>query len=145
MAVLLDTNVLCRLAEQGHPFHHAAARALSAVRQTDEAICLVPQVIYEYYVVSTRPVAQNGLGMTAAAARKAIGGWVDLFRLLRDERGILQIWQDLVQKYEVIGKPAHDARLVAAMIRHQIPRLMTFDANIFRRFTEISVICPNDE
>ena len=42
--------------------------------------------------------------------------------------------------YEIVGKRAHDARLVAAMVRHGITHLLTFREQDFARFSEIAVI-----
>jgi predicted nucleic acid-binding protein len=128
MRVLLDTNVLCRLADRGHPFHAAAETAVHALRRRGDEPCLVPQVLYEYWVVVTRPLSD---------ADKALSLWVELFTLLRDERGIYPLWRDLAARHDVKGKAAHDARLVAAMKRHGLERLLTFNATDFRRFEGI--------
>ena len=45
-------------------------------------------------------------------------------------------------RHEVIGKMAHDARLVAAMKRHDITHLLTFNDRDFSRFTDIMVVNP---
>jgi predicted nucleic acid-binding protein len=42
----------------------------------------------------------------------------------------------------VLGKNAHDARLVAAMNVHGVTHLLTFNAADFRRFTTIQVMTP---
>lgn len=55
MKILLDTNVLCRLIEQEHPHHVTAERAVLALRRDLHELCLVPQILYEYWVVVTRP------------------------------------------------------------------------------------------
>ena len=36
-------------------------------------------------------------------------------------------WEGLVAKYGIRGKHAHDARLVAMLIEHKVPRLLTFN------------------
>ena len=59
MRVLLDTNVLCRLAQKGHPLHSAAEDAVLKVREDGHEPCLVPQVLYEYWVVATRPATRE--------------------------------------------------------------------------------------
>jgi predicted nucleic acid-binding protein len=46
-------------------------------------------------------------------------------------------------KYQVVGKNAHDARLVAAMIVHGIERILTFNNTHFQRYQEIDVISPD--
>jgi predicted nucleic acid-binding protein len=44
----------------------------------------------------------------------------------------------------VIGKQAHDARLVAAMKVHDLRHLLTFNDTDFKRFTEITVVNQRD-
>ena len=115
MRILLDTNVLCRLAERGHPHHAVAENAVTKLRNDQHELCLVPQVLYEYWVVVTRPIAENGLGMASSDVDRAIDFCLDRFALFRDERGIFPVWRELVRQHDVKGKSAHDARLVAAM------------------------------
>jgi predicted nucleic acid-binding protein len=67
----------------------------------------------------------------------------ELFPPLRDERGILERWEDLVNAYQVYGKSAHDARIVAAMLRHGLTQLLTFNDRDFARFTEMTVVIPD--
>jgi predicted nucleic acid-binding protein len=140
MRILIDTNVLCRLAQKGHSFHAAAEKAVLKIRSDRHELCLVPQVLYEYWVVVTRPASDNGLGMSVDDADKAIGHWIDLFTLFRDERGVFPIWRELVRQRDVLGKTAHDARLIAAMKRHQMDGLLTFNAADFYRFDEVNVL-----
>ncbi len=42
--------------------------------------------------------------------------------------------------HDVKGKTAHDARPVAAMRRHGLSRLLTFNASHFARFDGIAVL-----
>jgi predicted nucleic acid-binding protein len=142
MKILLDTNVLCRLAEKGHHLHTAAEDAVSGLRDDGHELCLVPQVLYEYWVVVTRPKSENGLGMAPADADRAIEYWLELFTLFRDERGVFSFWRDLVRQHEVKGKTAHDARLVAAMKRHGLRHLVTFNVSDFVRYADVEVINP---
>jgi predicted nucleic acid-binding protein len=142
MRILLDTNVLCRLAERGHPHHVVAKRAVTKLRNDQHELCLVPQVLYEYWVVVTRPIAENGLGMPTSNVDKAIDFCLDRFTLIRDERGIFAIWRDLVRQYDIKGKNAHDARFVAAMKRHGLTHLLTFNLADFQRYEGIDLIDP---
>lgn len=140
MRILLDTNVLCRLVERGHPDHAIADNAVSTLRGNHHELCLVPQVLYEYWAVVTRPVADNGLGMSAADADRAVDLWIKAFVLLRDERGVFEAWREVVRMHDVQGKSAHDARLVAAMQRHQLVHLLTFNMADFRRYPGIEIL-----
>ena len=139
MRILLDTNVLCRMAEQSHPHEQPATSAITNLRRDRHELCLVPQVLYEYWVVVTRPVAENGLGMKTAEADRNIEDWLDLFTLLRDERGVFSAWRELASFYEVKGKSAHDTRLVAAMKRHDVSHLLTFNVADFQRYEGIEI------
>jgi len=140
MRILLDTNVLCRLAEQGHLHHAPAESAVTKLRRDRHELCLVPQVLYEYWVVVTRPVADNGLGMKTSDADNTIDDWLVLFTLLRDERGVFSAWRELVRQHDAKGKSAHDARLIAAMKRHNLTHLLTFNISDFQRYEKIEVL-----
>ncbi|MEO8166474.1 MAG: PIN domain nuclease [Betaproteobacteria bacterium] len=103
----------------------------------------MPQVIYEYWVVATRPLADNGLGMTTGEAEADVGKLIEQFHLFRDERAIFDRWHQLVVQHQVTGKTGHDARLVAAMDRHGIKHLVSFNDKHFHQFPNISVIHPD--
>ena len=84
MRVLVDTNVLTRSAEPGHAMYQAATGAVATLRSQGHTLYLVPQVLYEFWVVATRPTAQNGLGKTAAEAASELAALKALFPLLED-------------------------------------------------------------
>jgi predicted nucleic acid-binding protein len=50
----------------------------------------------------------------------------------------------LVFRYQVTGKPAHDARLVAAMHVHGLKAILTFDRSGFSRYAGVEVVDPRD-
>ena len=124
MRILVDTNVLLRIAQVASPHRQAAKQALVALDDAKVVLCLVPQVIYEFWAAATRPISVNGLGMDPPSAEQSIQQLQRDFVLLRDERGIFPRWQSLVTAYQVRGKTAHDARLVAAMQRHGLTNLL---------------------
>ena len=68
MQVLLDTNVLLRSVEPRHAQHQTSVDATDALRQRGHDLVIVPQVLYEFWSVATRPIEQNGLGMGPAEA-----------------------------------------------------------------------------
>jgi len=65
--------------------------------------------------VPTRPVAQNGLNLSIPDAALELMRLKSMFPRLPDTPTIYQVWESLVIRYQVSGKPAHDARLVAAL------------------------------
>ena len=141
--ILVDTNVLLRCAQPGHSQYTTAKGAVKSVRLRGFVPCIVPQVIYEYWVVATRPVAQNGLGLTTKEADGDVAQIIEQFQLFRDERAIFDHWQQLVVQHSIHGKTAHDARLIAAMYRHGLSRLLTFNDAHFARFANITVVHPD--
>ena len=142
MKVLIDTNVLARHSQPDHELHPAAVRAIQQLYSNGNLLCIVPHVLYEYWAVATRPVGERGLGLTVDEARLQVDGFRRFFLLLRDERRIYELWQQLVQTHRVHGKPSHDARLAAAMQRHGLTHLLTFNASDFSRYAEIEAIKP---
>ena len=67
-----------------------------------------------------------------------------MFDLLPDTPAIYPVWESLVIRYQVSGKPAHDARLVAAMQVHGLTSILTFDRTGFSRYAGIEVVHPAD-
>lgn len=45
MRVLIDTNVLLRIADAAHPYHEIAKSAVRALRAQKHDVLIVPQVI----------------------------------------------------------------------------------------------------
>jgi predicted nucleic acid-binding protein len=142
MTILIDTNILTRLAQPEHPMHLAASGALEALKQQGKALCIVPQVLYEYWAVSTRPKAQNGLQMNVSEIASSVIELRKLFPLHRDDPTLIDQWLQLVTQYEVKGKNAHDARLVAAMNVHGVNQILTFNESDFSRYDGITVLTP---
>jgi hypothetical protein len=97
MAVtLIDTNVLLRLLQPRHPQYSIAAAAVAEPRKQRADLCVAPQNLVEFWVVATRPVVNNGLGMSPlmiAGELRALNG---LFRLLEGKPGVAGAWEMLV-------------------------------------------------
>jgi predicted nucleic acid-binding protein len=94
--------------------------------------------------VATRPVAQNGLGLSIRDAASELILLKSMFPLLPDSPAIYQVWENLVIQYRVSGKPAHDARLVAAIQVHGLTAILTFDRTGFSRCAGLEVVHPAD-
>ncbi len=82
--------------------------------------------------------------MTPSIAAAELARLKRMFELLPDTPTIYPIWEGLVIQHKVSGKPAHDARLVAAMLAHGLTSIVTFDATGFSRYGGIEVIHPAD-
>lgn len=53
-------------------------------------------------------------------------------------------WERLAVEHRVIGKKAHDARIVAVMSVHRIGLILTFNVGDFARYPGISAVSPKD-
>ncbi len=142
MKVLLDTNVLGRMAEPGHPQCQVACDAANALRRNGDLLCVVPQVLYEFWVVATRAIAQNGLGLAASQAEAELAHIETLFPVIADVPAIFAAWRQLVTAHQVTGKSAHDARLAAAMVVHAITHILTFNIADFARYPMVTALDP---
>ena len=144
MSYLADSNILTRLTQKQSPHYPFARRAVISLRKQGEEICIVPQNLIEFWSVATRPAVNNGLGLTTSEAKLEIRKFKRIFKFYDDDSKIYAEWENLVAKYQVLGKNVHDARLVAAMIRHKLSHLLTFNIKDFKRFVEITVIDPQN-
>jgi predicted nucleic acid-binding protein len=142
MRVLLDTNILARQSQPDHALHSPTVQALERLHSDGNELRVVPQVLYEYWAVATRPVSERGLGLTIEQASLRVAGFRQLFPLLRDERRVYEASEQLVQANRVHGKTSHDARLVAAMQRHGLTHILTFNRADFERHPGITVLEP---
>ena len=142
MKILIDTNVLLRAVQKDHLMHDRAVSAMAAHRAEGEQLCVISQNLIEFWAVATRPIPNNGLGLTIQEAQQEILNIKLLFALHHDVTRIFKNWEHLVTKYQVQGKQAHDARIVAEMIAHDIKNILTFNIDDFKRYTEITAILP---
>jgi predicted nucleic acid-binding protein len=142
MSTLVDTSILTRGVHKLDPLHQLAIDAVDQLRRENDQLCLVPQNFYELWVVCTRPVADNGLGLAPPAVDAEINRLERLFTMFEDIPAILPEWRRIVMQYQVAGKNGHDARLVAAMHVHGINRILTFNTRDFQRYQSIVVVSP---
>jgi predicted nucleic acid-binding protein len=143
--ILVDTNIPLRIAQIGHPHRQPALDALQLLTLRDqEHFAIAPQSLYEMYVVCTRPAEANGFGYTPQQAYAEIGAVRALFEILPETAQVYPTWEGLIAKHAVLGKQAHDLRLVALMIQHRVSILLSFNDADFRRFAEIECLNPFD-
>jgi predicted nucleic acid-binding protein len=142
MKVLLDTNILLRLLEPGHSQHRAAFAAVELLAGRSDTLCVVPQNVYEFWVVSTRPLKENGRGKLPDEVLAEVAFLESNFTVLPETPDVFSEWKRLMTMSKRIGKPAHDARFVAAMIVHNLSHILTFNHKDFYGYTGITAINP---
>jgi predicted nucleic acid-binding protein len=141
MSVLVDTNVLLRRTQSGHPDYGTAVESIARLVATGDPVCVCSQNIAEFWNVATRPAANNGLGLSVELTSGEVEDIERTLTLLPDSAATYAEWKRLVVQYRVMGTKVHDTRLVAAMNIHGIARILTFDTNDFLRYG-ITVLHP---
>lgn len=140
--IVADANILLRLLEPRHPHCTAALDAISHFISIGEEFCTLPHCLHEVYHVLTR--VQNGHGKSPAASVHEIKELMTFFPLRHDTASLFDVWLDLVQRHEIAGRLAYDAKIVAAMKTHGLRSLLTFNDVDFGRFPEIQALNPFD-
>ncbi len=143
MSILVDSNILCRLASSDDPQHEAARKAVEICLERREELLLTPIAQREFWVVATRPREQNGLGMSPSQVAQHLKDLEQFSSFVPDTPAVHQNWQRLVAEHQVCGKEAHDAVYVAAMQAHSVGQILTFNAEDFRRYQrQITILTP---
>jgi predicted nucleic acid-binding protein len=140
--VLADTNVILRRLHRAHPQHRLAREAISRFSQPGNRVCVTSQNLIELWAVCTRPVANNGFGLSPDQTDRILARVEASVLRLPDSDQVYTEWRRLVTTHAVSGKKAHDARLVAAMTVHSVTRVLTFNADDFSRYPGITVLDP---
>jgi len=97
--VLVDTSTLLRTLQTAHPQRETARVAIKALTALGYELHIVPQNLMELWVVATRPVSQNGFGLSTVEATRV----KSMFPLLPDTPAIYPVWESLVVRYQVSG------------------------------------------
>ncbi len=118
-------------------------RSLAVLATWRDELRVIAQNLIEFWAVATRPIADNGLGITVAQAAQELTKLKTLFGILPDTADIFPQWEQLVVKHQVLGKQVHDTRLVAAMKVHNVTHLLTFNTSDFKRYDGITVVNPS--
>jgi predicted nucleic acid-binding protein len=143
MPYLFDTNIFLPLTNTADPTHTLAVGALRALRRRREMLCFTPQVLAEFWSVCTRPPsARGGFDLLPSEAERRTRLIERYFRLLPDSVTTYQEWRQLLVRHTVAGVKVHDARLIASMKVYGITHLLTFNAEDFTRYPDITVVTP---
>ena len=140
--ILVDTNVLARAIQNGHAHQKPALDALAFKRrQQHDVLVVAPQVLMEFYAACTAP---NGLGLSADQALAEVGRIKQEYPLFPETPALFPEWEYLVAKYKPTNRRIFDVALVALMLVHDIPEILSFNDKDFARFSEVRAVNPFD-
>ena len=96
MGLLIDTNVLLRLADDQSPEHSTAEIAVEYFLARNITLFISIQVLVEFWAVATRPDSVNGLGWSTATVAEKIRALRGQFPILAETPDVLDRWFELV-------------------------------------------------
>ena len=106
-------------------------------------LCFTPQILAEFWSVCTRPPsARGGFGLLPSETERRARVIERYFRLLPDRMTTYQEWRQLLVRHRVADIKVHDARLIASMKVYGITHLLTFNAEDFTRYPDITLVVP---
>jgi predicted nucleic acid-binding protein len=145
MAFLLDTGILLRLINEDDPLHAAVEQAIDSLILRQEEFLITTQNIAELWNVATRPVVNNGLGLSGREVAKAYEDTIEpLCGVLVETDTVPDVFRRLLSQYDVVGKQVHDTRLVAIMLTWQVNSILTLNERNFLRYQPegIAIVTP---
>lgn len=146
MSYLLDTGVLLRLVNKEDMQHVTVNQAVEVISLRHNRLFTTNQNIAEFWNVATRPITDNGWGLSCDVAASSIRTGIEpICTVLREHSNHYSQLKKLLESYSVMGKQVHDARLVASMLTWKIPTILTLNAKHFMRFKQEGIVIATPE
>jgi len=142
--VLVDTNVLLEATDEGRKLHQAAVGVFQNAAGAGVCLFLGTQVIREYLVVASRPLANNGLGMDLSAALGNITRFRSRTSLIAETLQAGELFLEWAAHFGIRGKRLHDLQLLASASVAGMDGLLTANEGDFPK-TESMRIFPLTE
>lgn len=139
---MLDANILLSASDPRRPTWTLARAILNEWPKTGTVLYASSQVTREYLAVATRPLDANGLGFATSDALRNIAAFRDRIEILNESNATLDRLLDLVSQTACSGKQVHDANIVATMLTHGVPVIVTDNVKDFARFGDHIEVIP---
>lgn len=133
-ALFVDTNVLVYANVNEAPQHQAALAAIDQARKDGRVLWISRQVLREYLVTLTRPQAFQDVPLITVLEQVQL--FQNHFEIADDTDTVTDQLMQLMDDIPIGGKQVHDANIVATMLAHGIPALLTHNGKDFERFTD---------
>ena len=142
MSTAIDVNVLLYASDQNSPFHDRAVQLVAERAASRDVLCLPWPTVMGYLRIATHPGIFTH-PLSAAEAMRNVNALAGLshVRLLAEEEGFWEVYQDVVRNWPARGNQVPDAHLAALLRQHGVGTLYTSDAD-FRRFDFLRSVNP---
>jgi predicted nucleic acid-binding protein len=139
--VFVDTNVLVYARDTGSPWHTDAVTTLDRLTNGGVELWASRQVLREYLATMSR---QGGRAAVPSAASLIadVQGFLTRFRIAEDGPAVTAHLLTLLSRVSCGGKQVHDANIVATMLAHAVPNLLTNNPGDFARFASYITVVP---
>ena len=138
--IFVDTNILISAVDPDRKNHGAALHLIERINRSEFTLLTSGQVLREFRVVTTRPVAVNGLGLPPDDVSKMSASFATRGLLLEEDREVFEIQQQLCRIHKLVGKPVHDANIAATVLRHGYTKIYTNNRKDFARYKDLEII-----
>jgi len=142
--VLVDTNVLLEATDEGRPLHEKAWALFQNAPEGGVDLFLGTQVVREYLVVATRPVENNGLGMSTEAALENIRRFRKRASLVAETLRAGEVFFEWVGRFGIRGKKLHDLQILATASVADMDALITANDQDFPKSSPLTIIPLSD-
>lgn len=142
--LLVDTNVLLEATDEGRQLHVQALAVFQTAAQSGVDLFLGTQVIREYLVVATRPVANNGLGMSLELALENIARFRRRTSLIAETLRASELFLEWARLYGTCGKKLHDLQLLASASASGMDALLTANEQDFPQTSPLTILALSE-
>jgi predicted nucleic acid-binding protein len=136
--------VLVFAASLRSPFHRQASEEIQRRHESGQELWVSPQVLREYLATLSRPQTYSS-PKPALELTADIRYFMNRFRLADEGAAVTYQLLTLIEQGAVAGKQIHDANIVATMLVHGIPSLLTHNVTDFTRFASRIQVIPLGE
>ncbi len=139
--VFVDTNVLVYARSALSPFHTAAVSKLHGLTTAGSELWVSRQILREYLATTTRPgTIVPPLPVVDLIAD--VAGFLARFHIAEDSPAVFAPFLSLLAAVPCGGRQVHDANIVATMLAHGVPSLLTHNTADFGRFGGYIAVVP---
>ena len=138
--IFVDTNVLLACSDGLRVTHEDSLHFLEKAVRGEYRLFACGQVFREYMVVTTRPLEENGMGLSPKKSHENIQTFRKVIQVLDETSDSLTELARMVKQYELKGKRIHDANLVAVMRTYGLSHLKTWNPKDFSPFSKLILL-----
>ncbi len=140
---LIDTNVLVYSCLEEDSRYQACRAVLAEARSPDGNLCVVQQILTEFYAVIT-----NRKQVTACFEPDEALAEIDNYlaapgiTLLTQPADLTTRTLGLLRRARVRGHAVYDLQIAAVALGNGVSRILTYDRANFGKFSELTVVEP---